>query len=194
MSTTKTVNKATIKTAPSAAPVEETQEAETVKAKTKVVEDKPVRKYTGEDLIPVRSTTQGELLMEGKKSGILYRWSAFGDIAEVEYQDLYSLKASRSSYLYSPLFVIEDKELLSDPKWKDLNKLYDSMYDSENFDEILMLSASQLRSVLEKMPTGYQNALKIEVATRIENGTFDSIQKIRALDEILDTDFMCLVV
>lgn len=194
MSTTKTVNKATIKTAPSTAPVEETQEVEIKKARTKVVEDKPVRKYTGEDLIPVRSTTQGELLMEGKKSGILYRWSAFGDIAEVEYQDLYSLKASRSSYLYSPLFVIEDKELLSDPKWKDLNKLYDSMYDSENFDEILMLSASQLKSVLEKMPTGYQNALKIEVATRIENGTFDSIQKIRALDEILDTDFMCLVV
>ena len=188
----KAVTRANIKTA-STTSVEEVKETEVKETKARVVESTP-RKFAGEDLILVRSTTQGELLMTGKKSGILYRWAAFGDVTEVEYQDLYSLKASRSSYLYSPLFVIEDEELLSDPKWKDLNTLYDSMYDSENFDEILALSATQLKSVLKKMPVGYQNALKIEVATRIENGTFDSIQKIKALDEILNTDFKCLIV
>lgn len=191
MTEKKAVTKATIKTA--SVPTEEAKVEEVKETKARVVEPAS-RKFSGEDLILVRSTTQGELLMTGKKSGILYRWSAFGDVAEVEYQDLYSLKASRSSYLYAPLFVVEDEELLSDPKWKDLSALYESMYDSENFDEILSLNATQLKSVLKKMPIGYQNALKIEVATRIENGTFDSIRKIKVLDEILNTDFMCLIV
>lgn len=189
----KTVTKANIKTSDVVSTANEVSVATTEETKEKVVKQAPVRKFSGEDLILVRSTTQGELLMTGKKSGILYRWAAFGDVAEVEYQDLYSLKASRSPYLYNPLFVIEDEDLLLDPKWKDLNELYGSMYNNENFDEILSLSASQLKSVLKQMPSGYQNALKIEIATRIEDGSFDSLQKIKAVDEILGTDFMCLI-
>ena len=69
---------------------------------------KAVRTFKANDLIPVRSITQGELLLPGKKSGILYTWAAYGDITEVEYQDLYTLKASRSGYIYTCLLYTSD--------------------------------------------------------------------------------------
>ena len=91
-------------------------EEEKVEVETKPV--KPaVKKYDQQDLIPCRSVTQGMLLMTGKQSRITYRWAAYGDIVLVEYRDLYSLKSSRSQYLYDPLFVIEEEELLADPRW-----------------------------------------------------------------------------
>lgn len=178
-----TVKKATTKT------VEEVvQTTETVK-ETK----KTPRKFEATDLITVRSITQGELLMPGKKTGILYRWSAFGDITEVEYQDLYTLKASRSNFIYKPHLVIEDEELLADPKWKDVKALYDNMYTTSDIDAVFKMTAQQLKRALLKMPAGLLSAVLIEASTRIDKGTFDSINKIKAIDEACGSDLMCLI-
>lgn len=152
-----------------------------------------VRKYEADDTIPVRSITQGELLMPGRKSGILYRWAGAGDVEEVEYQDLYALKVRRSAYVYEPLFVIDDEELLADPKWKDVVALYQTMYDTEDISAILRLPVNQFKKVLKQVPKGLLNSIKVEVATQIENGKFDSINKIKAIDELCGTDLLCLI-
>ena len=175
--TTKTV-KTTVK---KEAPVEQTATTVTV------------RKYEADDTVPVRSITQGELLMPGRKSGILYRWAGAGDVEEVEYQDLYALKVRRSAYVYEPLFVIDDEELLADPKWKDVVALYQTMYDTEDISAILRLSVNQFKKVLKQVPKGLLNSIKVEVATQIENGKFDSISKIKAIDELCGTDLLCLI-
>ena len=95
------------------------------------------KKYEPDDLVSVRSTTQGTLLLPGSKSKILYTWESYGDVVQVEYQDLYTLKASRSNYLYKPFFVIEDEELLEDPRWSDLKKVYDNMFTKSDISTIL---------------------------------------------------------
>lgn len=153
-----------------------------------VKETKVVKKYEQNELIPCRSLIQGTLLLPGKQSNILYRWEGYGDIREVEYRDLYSLKSSHSAYIYDPCFQIEDDELLEDPRWSDIKALYETLYSSEDISEILSLSPSQFRKVLTQVPKGLKNAIKIEVSTRLENGTFDSIQKLRAVDEICGTE------
>lgn len=176
--TTKTV-KTTVK---KETPVEQTASSAVV-----------VRKYEADDTVPVRSITQGELLMPGRKSGILYRWAGAGDVEEVEYQDLYALKVRRSAYVYEPLFVIDDEELLADPKWKDVVALYQTMYDTEDISAILRLPVNQFKKVLKQVPKGLLNSIKVEVATQIENGKFDSINKIKAIDELCGTDLLCLI-
>ena len=152
-----------------------------------------VRKYEADDTVPVRSITKGELLMPGRKSGILYRWAGAGDVEEVEYQDLYALKVRRSAYVYEPLCVIDDEELLADPKWKDVVALYQTMYDTEDISAILRLPVNQFKKVLKQVPKGLLNSIKVEVATQIENGKFDSINKIKAIDELCGTDLLCLI-
>lgn len=171
------------------------------KATTKVVEEvttttetkKTPRKFEPTDLITVRSITQGELLMPGKKTGILYRWSAFGDVTEVEYQDIYTLKASRSNFIYRPHLVIEDEDLLADSKWKDVKTLYENMYTTSDIDAVFKMTAQQLKRALQKMPEGLKNAVLIEASTRIDRGTFDSINKIKAIDEACGSDLMCMI-
>lgn len=174
-----TVKKVTPKTTEETAVVEETK--------------KEIRQYKASDLIPVRSITQGELLMSGKKSGILYRWSAYGDITEVEYQDLYTLKASRSGFVLKPRFIIEDEELLSQPQWKDIKALYENMFTTSDIDGVFKLTPQQLRKNLPQMSEGFIKAVLIEAANRIDNGTLDSLNKIKVFDDVCGSDLKCLI-
>ena len=77
-------------------------EIEEVKVETKKekVAQKSVRKYAPTDRIPCRSLTYGELLLTGPKTRLLHTWANYGDVNEMEYQDLQALKSTRSSYLY----------------------------------------------------------------------------------------------
>ena len=160
-----------------------------VATKPKTVEAKT---FKLDDRITCRSVTQGELLLPGK-SGELYRWLAYGDVTEVEYQDLLALKSKKSQYIYNPLLVIEDEDLLADPKWADLNPIYNKLYAIDNFDELLDLTPRKFEEIFKMMPVGMQNSVKIEVATRLEDGTFDSLQKIRIIDEVCGSDLACLL-
>ena len=53
--------------------------------------------------------------------------------------------------------------------------------------KILDLSPSELKKTVSELPAGIKSSLKTMVATMITNGTFDSMNKIKILDEIFDT-------
>ena len=73
-------------------------------------------------------------------------------------------------------------------RWKDVKDLYDNLYDASDINQFLALSPAQFKKALAEVPKGLKTAIKIEVATRLDNGTFDSIQKVRAVDEICGTE------
>lgn len=192
---TKTVN-AVVKTATlkkDTVEEKDTKDTENVNTKETVQPKQTVKKFEADELVEVQSVTQGELLLPGKKSGILYRWSNYGDITEVEYQDLYTLKSSRSDYIYKPMFQILNDELLEDGRWKDVKELYERMVSAGDIYEIMKLPNAQFKQVLMTAPKGIQDAIKIEVASRIENDTMDSISKIKTVDEICGTDLFSIL-
>ena len=167
------------------------QEAVVVKEETPVV--KQPRQFNQHDLILCRSVTAGWLGCDGK-SGQYYIFENFGDQCEIEYQDLFALKQRRSTYLYSPLFVIEDEELLENPRWADIKKFYDEkVYTMDDINEILNIPASKFEEALKALPKGLAKSLQVEVAKRIENGTFDSLKKIKIIDEVCGTDFRSIL-
>ena len=157
----------------------------------KVVEPvKEPRKFAQNDLILCRSVTPGGLIINGR-SGQKYVFSNVGDENEIEFQDLNSLKNSHSNFLYRPRIIIEDEELLENPRWKDLAEFYEQeVYGMEDVDEILALPLSQFKSVLERLPKGLLRQLQLVVSQRMEEGTFDSLTKLKAMDEYCGTDFM----
>lgn len=153
-------------------------------------QQKVQKKYKSDDLITCRSVTGGKLLMRGKKTGILYVWSGDGDSREVEYQDLLSLKVSRSRFLYDPLFVIEDEDLLE--QWSDVKEISDKIkYTSIN--EMLNYPPSKFESALKNAPIGIKNSIKTIMASKILSGEFDSISKIKSADKILKTELINLI-
>ena len=161
-----------------------TAETETIPA-TVVVDEAPVEKnpakvnYSGDTLIPCRSVTQGELLYRSKKTDNFYKWAAFGDITEMEYQDLVALKAQRSGYIYEPYFIVEDDDLLNDPKWNDVKELYATLIDAENLFDILNLPNDQFQKVFASLPSSLKRSVAVEVSTRLDAGTFDSTRSLQ---------------
>lgn len=181
------------------APKEETPKVEPVKEvpvqREPVAQEEPAvlkepRKFAQNDPILCRSVTPGGLIVNGR-SGQKYVFSNVGDEAEIEFQDLNSLKNSHSDFLYRPLLIIEDDELLENPRWTDLAKFYEEkVYGMDDINEILGLPNNQFKNMLEQMPKGLIKQLQLTVSQRIEDGTFDSLQKIKMIDDYCGTNFM----
>ena len=182
-----TTKKTTTKTNENVVTVETKEKpvvVETKEEKPVVVEKPQPRQFNQHDLILCRSVTAGWLGCSGK-SGQYYIFENFGDECELEYQDLFALKQRRSPYLYAPLFVIEDEELLDNPRWADVKQFYyDKVYTMDDINQILNVPISKFENTIKALPKGLAKSLQVEVAKRIENGTFDSLNKIKIICNI----------
>ena len=141
------------------------------------------------DLIEVTSVTTGELILIGGKTRRLYRWKNYGDAEYVEYQDLLAEKYNSSSrYLYDPLIVINSTEVTDQPDWKKVRELYDSVLSAEEMDKLFSLDLASFERTLKSLPKGLRNSVKAKAASKILDGSLDSINKIKKIDEILGSD------
>ena len=147
------------------------------------------RTFSPTDEIICRSITHGELVLEGRKTKMLYTWANDGDIAHVEYQDLQALQSMKSRFLTEPLFIIEDDDLIQ--KW-NLGQLY-SKIEYEDLDKLLKLTPAQLKSKLKTAPDGIKKSVKSAAAAKILNGELDSLSRIKVIDEILGTDLISMI-
>lgn len=159
----------------------------TVKEKATKTAVKANKTYSPDDEILCRSVTSGELILIGKKTGNRYIWSNVNDEMYVLYQDLQSLKVTRSSYLYDPNFIILDEELVE--QWTDLKDVYNQLLKIEDITALLSKTPEEIKSVLATLPKGLLERVKAIISDKIVAGEFDSILRIRAIDEALDTDF-----
>ena len=144
------------------------------------------KQYGAEEGIPCRSVTYGKLICVGPKSKLNYEWENYGDITEVEYQDLRALQSAHSGFLIKPLFVIEDEELVN--QWSNsLKTVYDRVA-SLDVDSLFKMTPSQFKKHLESFPASYRQTI-VEVANKmILTGELDSLAKIKAIDEVCGTD------
>lgn len=153
------------------------------------VDTKPKsKKYEDEDLIMCRSITVGGLNVKGNRSGYIYQFADYGDELEIEYRDLNYMVRTKERNTFIPRFIIEDDDFVS--QYKELQKLYDSLYTTQDFKEILRLSPGQMASAIDSMSQGAKDALKNLAASMIEDGSLDSIQRIKTLDEIFGTQLI----
>lgn len=156
-----------------------------------VVEKREPKKFEATDGIPCRSITSGGLYMSGIKSHIMYEWSDNGDVTEVEYQDIVAAIRSNVSYISKPYFIIEDEDILA--QFPQLNKIYASMYSFKDLRDVLTeLSPKSMKTTILSLPDGAKESIKNIASQMISNGTLDSVQKIKILDEIFDTELMLM--
>ena len=150
--------------------------------------------YAADALIPCRSLVAGYLNMRGGKTGNTYSWPDMGYVEYIEYQDLQFALLGRSSHLQEPLIIIEDEELLKERQWEKVGKIYENIYSSKNLSEVLNLPVGQMIEVIKKLPIGAKNSIVSLARTKMEDGSFDSIQKVKRIDELLGTDLKLFLV
>ena len=178
---------------PARKPVEKPVEPAVEQTVKTAVEAEPVvekqkRVYSYDDYIPCISITAGEYLFEGEKSKTVYSWMDAGIVEDVRYDDLTSAIRTRKPVIFKPRIVIEDDEFLE--SYPNLRKLYDSMYSKDDLMQILGLEPSQMIKVIEQLPEGAKDAIKSLAVRSIDNGTYDSIKGVRALDQYFGTDML----
>ena len=165
---------------------------------TEVVEEvKPAPKKANKvkhdpgEYISCRSVRFGELILIGPKTRTPYRWANEGDIAEVEYQDLLSWKAQRHKYLFEPMIIIEDEDIVEE--WKaDLGKLYDEL-QAIDIKAMFKLPYRQFVAQLKKLPAGMKTTVQNMAYSMIQDRTLYDLRTIDAIDEILGTELKMMI-
>lgn len=169
------------------------QVAEAVeKLAEKTKEEPKVKGFQPTDVIQCRSINAGYMNFRGAKTGNVYKWSNTGDYADIEYQDLRAAMLSRSAYVFNPLFLVEDEQILELPEWKEVKAMYEKLY-SKDLEEIFNLPVDQMGRVINGLPKGAKVSLSRLAKTKMENGSLDSINKIRKIDELLGTELMLFI-
>lgn len=164
-------------------PIEEVNEIteETIKEEVKVK-----REFAQNDGIPCHSVVQGGLYFEGSKTGMLYSFSDYGDVTEIEYRDLVAAVRTKSGYVYNPYFIIDDADFLAE--FPAVAKFYEDQISVKDLKVILDLPVPEMVDAIKKLPPTAIDSLKKIAATQVGNGKLDSVRKIKALDELFGTD------
>lgn len=165
-----------------------TKTQEPIEVKKEEVKD--IKHFNKEDEIPCKSMTLGTLIMTGIKSKEDYIWSGYGDITDVQYQDLTALVNRQSEYIFSPYFVIEDEDFIEEfPK---LKTFYENQITTSDLEDILALNERDMIKAINNLPIKAKETLKSIAGIQVSSGAIDSISKIRALDEYFGTELNLL--
>lgn len=168
--------------------IEQESIEETVVSTPKKV-NKP--KHDPNELVLCRSVRFGELRLIGPKSHMPYSWANEGDVREVEYQDLVSWRALHSRYLFEPMIIIEDEDIVEE--WNaDLGKLYDEVQEID-LKEMFKLPHRNFVAQLKKLPTGMQTTVQNMAYAMIQDGSLYDLRTIKAIDEILGTELKMMI-
>lgn len=162
--------------------------------KKEVVQSKKAQKekkvFQETDGILCRSVTEGGLFFVGKKTGMLYQWNEYGAEYEVEYRDLVIAVRTRSDFIFTPYFIIEDEDFIEE--FPVVKKFYDESYDVTEIKSILYLPFEDMKRAVTALPKGALKTLETMVSTEVSNKNLDSVQKIRYFDEIFGTELLLL--
>ena len=169
-----------------------TRAASASKKPTTVIEEPKVEKkvFKDSDGIPCRSITQGALYMEGAKTHMLYEWVDYGDITMVEYADLAAAVRTKSWFLFSPGFIVDDEDFVEQNI--QLKKFYTENYSVHDLNKILHLPVDEMKNEISALPKSAIESLKTLAASSISDGTIDSVKRIKVLDELFGTNLNIL--
>jgi len=172
----------------------EAEEKARLEALAKEEEEKSKRAKTDQDfkadeMIPCHSVFPGTLHFTGKATGMTYTFFGSGDRRNVEYQDLKAAMLENAESITKPDIVIDCEELINDEHWWEVKAAYEEMYDENDIKKILTLPTKQFREAFSQLPPTARQTIITMVATQIDNGTFESYNKAKIIDDIAGTEF-----
>lgn len=163
----------------------------TLEANTTSVEVAPApKKFNADDMVTCRSVRNGVMQYVGRKTGDLYEWTDYGDVTDVAYSDLLAIKVNKSKFIYGPWFLIEDPEAVEALK---LTELYAQFADYTDVESFLELPAAEMRRKLQNAPDGFKDTVARTAGLKIRDGRFDSVIKIKAIDDVLGKNLMSMI-
>lgn len=179
--------------------VEEVEEAAPVSVASKPVERPTTRaratrrttirlNIDKEEQIACSSAVEGQLIYVGSVTGNKYIWQKFGDTITVEFQDLQREINLHKDFIYKPYIIIDDEEILE--AMPQLEALYNNLFTEEDLIGLINAPINVFKREFVKLPQGLKDTVVTRIASMVDRGQFDSMGKIKFIDEVCGT---CLV-
>lgn len=137
------------------------------------------------EMIPCRSTVNGELIYISNRTKAKYIWEDFGVTLDLEMGELLDMNGSNRKYIHDGYIVVDDAEA---SEYLGLTKIYDEIAHIDDIEVLFGKSAEDLLVVLPKLPKGMRESLATKARSMVEDGSLDSIGKIRAIESVLGVD------
>lgn len=139
-------------------------------------------KISGSTMIPCKNGTMGHLIyISTRQVGYQVEWDGFGDVQEIEFSELQTMRGSQRRFFEDNWILIEDANVL---KQLGVDRYYSNCLNTENFDKIFSMSPEQI----EKELTGVSDGLKTSIAARarekIQDGSLDSLAVIKMISKM----------
>lgn len=150
-----------------------------------------VRKITNDTMVECKNGTHGKLVYVSKKNpGVTYEWNEFGEIQEMDYGELVSMRGAQRRFFEDNWVLIEDAEVL---KKLGVDKYYKNALTTENFDSVFTWSVDEIKEKIPKMSDGMKDSIRVRAMELIKAGKFDSLASIKAMGEALGCDLQASV-
>jgi hypothetical protein len=137
------------------------------------------------EMIPCRSTVNGELIYISNRTGAKFIWEDFGATLWLEMGDLQDMNGSNRAYIHDGYIVVDDEEASES---LGLTKVYEKIAHIDNIENLFAKSAEDLLETLPKLPKGMRDSLSTKARAMVEDGSLDSLSKIRAIESVLGVD------
>lgn len=159
-------------------------------AGTKPVKKSPKstpRKYESGDMIRVRSMVSGELVYKSSvASGGTYIWGDVGEACEIPYSELMVMRNSQRAF-FEKNWITMDFAVL---KQLGVAEHYDTCVDFDNVDAVFGYDSERIKKSISVMSAEMKGAVTVRAKALIGAGKLDSISKIRALEQALNTNLL----
>lgn len=151
-------------------------------------------------LIRVKSNTYGQLIYINKRTGDRTEWTQFGEEQSVTMGDLRAMKGTQLPFYADNMIVITGSD---DERYPDLtpaeiydallvSRYYKNIVDPSNFGNIFSASEDEIRQRVSQMSKNARMNLIVALNTAIQNGTLDSLRKIKLFESLLGCELTSL--
>lgn len=157
---------------------------------TKTTVEQPIvstaAEITNDTMIECRSGTAGNLIYKSTLNpGYTVEWEDFGDVQEIEYRELVSMRANQRRFFEDNWILIDDPAVI---KKLGVGRYYQNSLTTDDFEDVFNMSADEIKEVVPALPGGTKDAIASEAKKKIESGELDSRSAIKALEDSLDVE------
>lgn len=139
--------------------------------------------------IPVRNGFHGILIYKSRRSGETFTWSEFGDVQEMELQELRNAKSSSKDFFINNCFMFDD-EYAWVIDYLGLGQFYRNAVSLDAFDDIFTETPAAIKKTVAEMSDGQKASLVYRANELIVKGEIDSRKVIAALEDALGIDLI----
>lgn len=142
-------------------------------------------------LVPVKSGVQGLLVYSSRKTGYQIEWDMYGAVEYIELGELLSMRNTNRSFYKNNWIFFEDTDeytAVDFYEFLDVAQHYENTIVGEDIETIFVKSLEEIRKIVEPLSRGVKDTIATKARLMIDSGEFDSNNRIRLLEELLDVE------